>query len=659
MPAVATIQWWLRGRRPLVVLTAAAFAWLFVPLLGDWLWLLLRPVKWYIGQTLFTTAALGAAWFALRRPPPTVLSDAEPKSETAARWEEWAAPLLLYAAVLAAAVGLFRHPDGLPNGDWDVFVTRYEALRRTILLWGEFPWWTPWRRGGFPLASDPQTGLFSLATPLVLLFGASIGLRLAAVAYLLVAAEGARRLAKLFARDPWAAAFAGLVFALNGAVVVYVAAGLYVPMSFCWLPWILRGVLLLERSPRRGVELGVWGALLVNAGVQYPSVYTVLLAGLLAVHRLYHLPPAERRRFLLGAVLAVGVVFATSGWRLATTALLVADFPRDAISHIAHTWRDWLDAVLHRTTPADLASVHKFDWETPMYLGPTIPLLALVGLAGGWRWLHGAGLVCAVLAMGNDDWYEPGAWIQDWPIFSSMHMATRWRVPLLLFVGLSAAVGVDRLRAALASARLTRRAAAFSVLAAAVVAAADLADLAADLPAVGFAPNPETRPITAPILPGAPKTAVAQLEEGNLTSAIGGGYGVVRSQEPLLGYKLSNPTARRWLGGADYRGEAWSDDGPVETVEWTPNRIILETAPGALVFVNQNPGDWWTANGARPFEHFRCVEWNEPFTARADAAGRLTLQISPKGTTAGAILHVVGLAMLFVLLKPARRPRRI
>ena len=40
---------------------------------------------------------------------------------------------------------------------------------------GQFPWWDPACRGGFPLAANPQCGLLGVATPLVLALGTSVG----------------------------------------------------------------------------------------------------------------------------------------------------------------------------------------------------------------------------------------------------------------------------------------------------------------------------------------------------------------------------------------------------------------------------------------------------------------------------------------------------
>ena len=91
---------------------------------------------------------------------------------------------------MALAVPLLEHPKFLGFGDWDLFLGKMEGVRQTILRWGQFPWWDPWTRGGFPLAANPQCGVVGVATPFVLVFGPGVGMRLGTIVCFLLAAEG-------------------------------------------------------------------------------------------------------------------------------------------------------------------------------------------------------------------------------------------------------------------------------------------------------------------------------------------------------------------------------------------------------------------------------------------------------------------------------------
>src|SRR5207248_4815317 len=100
----------------------------------------------------------------------------------------------------------------------------------------------------------------SVATPLVLLLGTATGLRIATVICLMVAAEGARRLAWYWIGDPWAAVVAGLVYGINGGVLVYTVAGHFIPMSYCALPRLVGSAFRVGERLREGLWLGFWTA---------------------------------------------------------------------------------------------------------------------------------------------------------------------------------------------------------------------------------------------------------------------------------------------------------------------------------------------------------------------------------------------------------------
>jgi hypothetical protein len=78
--------------------------------------------------------------------------------------------------------------------------------------------------------------------------------------------------------------------------------------------------------------------------------------------------------------------------------------------------------------------------------------------------------------------------------------------------------------------------------------------------------------------------------------------------------------------------------------------------PGQTVFINQNPGSWWLVNGRRAFPDWRCAEKEREFPARADERGRLELQIRPRGLELGLMLHIVGVALVGLVVIGTRRP---
>ena len=106
----------------------------------------------------------------------------------------------LVAAGGLAAMGwqILHRPASVGAHDWNYFFQVYEAVRLSILRYGQFPWWNIWCCGGVPLFANPQVGLFSINGVMVLLFGTVLGLKLSLVAHMLFGFEGMRRLLRRY-----------------------------------------------------------------------------------------------------------------------------------------------------------------------------------------------------------------------------------------------------------------------------------------------------------------------------------------------------------------------------------------------------------------------------------------------------------------------------
>jgi hypothetical protein len=576
------------------------------------------------------------------------LTEGEITQGQSARWIPWV--LAAIAAVMAWP--LLVHPDGLPFGDWDYYAAKYEAARRSILDYRQFPWWDPWTRGGFPLAANPLCGVAGVAMPLVLAFGTTIGLRLAVVVCFLLAAEGTRRLARLWLGDPIAAAGAGLIYALNGGVLMATVAAYDIPMGYAVLPWMLYYVFQLDRRPSAGVGLGFWAAFNVLNGIAYFTVYVVLIAGIVWLRVARRRTGPARRQVLAATVLALGVTLVLAGWRIATTILVGRDFPRVYNSGIGLHPINVLGYMMFRPGVEVMTTIDRvYFWETGWYVGPVVVVLAGVSLRRGWRWWHTLAFLCGWLAIGCEYWYQPSYWLAKFPVFSSMHVVTRWRFMAGLGVSLAAASTIAVWRAS------GQRWLFWFAHAALVAIAIDyLSDGFEILPVAFSIPAPEDR------FPGPPVPAghVVQVASSDGYTATSRGYGVVYGYEPLLGYDRMAPTLRNWQGHFAFKGEHWTERGPVTPTFWSANRIVLRVQPGELVNVNQNPGCWWRINGRQDpeFAAMRCVETQKEFKVRADESGRVVLEIQPRGLGLGLLLHLAGggLIALVWITRPWWKP---
>jgi hypothetical protein len=611
---------------------------------GDLFYMIPWHVRDRLGLLAFSGLSLALLARLIRARPGRDRPPVDDHRRPGPRWPGWVGPV----AVSALAVPLLQHPGNLGFGDWDLFLGKYEAARRTIALYGQFPWWDPWTRGGFPLAANPQCGVWGLAMPLALAFGTSVGLRLATLACFLLAIEGARRLARLWLDDPVAAALAGLIYGLNGGVLVAAVAAYHVSMCYPALPWMLYHVFRLERRRSDGLWLGFWAAFSLLNGIQYFTVYTALIAGVAWLRSLVGLAGEGRRRFLAHTVLAAGAFLGLVGWRLATTLLVYRDFPRVYYTLYAESPRSILAHLLARPSAEILAKniSSTYFWGTTCYIGPVVLALAAISLKGGWRWWHTLAALCAWLACGSVAWCHPSYWLGHFPVFSTMHDVTRWRFMAMLGVALAAASVVDAWRR---DGRAGRR---WLANLATLAIAADYIAYGYEVLPVAFSIAPREDRFPGPELPAG---EIVQVDEGLGFPAVLRGYGVIHGFEPLMGYDRGAATVRRFRGGPGYAGEHRTARGPARVASWSPNRIVLEVDPGEEVTINQNPGSWWRANGRPAFAGMRAAEKEREFAVIADDRGQVVLEIRPPGLAFGLALHLVGAALVvgtWIALRP-------
>ena len=169
-----------KTRRPLVTLAVAAMAIVLGPLAVDvGKALIFRDpwIRWSLGEGVFL-AILGVGLRRLWRVFPTdswpaiAVPDESGGKTAEARWVPWA----LRLAVAALVVPIMRNPDGLGFGDWDFLLDKFEALRRTVLVLGTIPLVEPLVPRRFPVGGRSSGRRVSIATPLVLALGTTIGL---------------------------------------------------------------------------------------------------------------------------------------------------------------------------------------------------------------------------------------------------------------------------------------------------------------------------------------------------------------------------------------------------------------------------------------------------------------------------------------------------
>jgi hypothetical protein len=84
----------------------------------------------------------------------------------------------LYAALsVAFCWPLFEHPQGLGVNDWDQHLFYYGSVVKTVVEYGELPFWNPWYCGGNVLWQNPQIALLSPVYPLTAVMSLQLAMK--------------------------------------------------------------------------------------------------------------------------------------------------------------------------------------------------------------------------------------------------------------------------------------------------------------------------------------------------------------------------------------------------------------------------------------------------------------------------------------------------
>jgi hypothetical protein len=331
------------------------------------------------------------------------------------------------------------------------------AFAAQTLLSGHLPLWNPYTYGGQPFLGGFESALLYPPNLIFLCLPLARALNFSILLHLVILGWGMERWAARRGLHPGAAALAGLVLPLSGAVFPHVFAGHLSNLStMAWAPWLFLGLESWSRQgDRRGLFLaGAAICLQILAGhIQY-FFYTAVAAGIQAVVLSVAEPAARWRAlpaviacyaaaFALGAAqLLPGLAAAAEGIRQQTLdRAFVAMFslpPENFLTILAPGFFGSLD------TPVYWGRCYL--WEMSLFLGAAGPVLIALALAGRNRRgvildLIVAGLLL-VLALGV---HTPlfDLLRDDAPGFGRFRGWAKFIFPATLFLVLAIAAGAD------------------------------------------------------------------------------------------------------------------------------------------------------------------------------------------------------------------------
>lgn len=341
-------------------------------------------------------------------------------------------------------------------GDFDYYSQVYEAFRISVVHFHQLPLWNPWMSGGVPLFANPQFGLFSLQSLLVLPFGVIYGLKLAYVVYAVVGFWGMYTLMRTIVKaSPLRSALIAYIWIFCGFFAGHNISHI-TTASFFLLPWII--YFLMNRHKRYSwLWFGIITSIVVLGAIDFVLLMIFFIAAVLCVF--YAIPIVANRLELeikwrvtrddlLFVVKAGLLVLILCGYRFAMAYIYVANNPRPVA--LLHETRPGISVLLKGLflpigtllkTPAHL----QWGWgEYSMYMGMGVSvaffvclLLLLIKLfqkrgrgtyvLSSFVWsMIAIGIIGFLIAIGDFGKFSPYHILRSLPGFSKTRVSSRW-----------------------------------------------------------------------------------------------------------------------------------------------------------------------------------------------------------------------------------------
>ncbi len=301
--------------------------------------------------------------------------------------------------------------------DYGFFAYPLAHFQQESLWRGEFPLWNPYNNCGVPFLAQWNT--MPLYPPLLAALALPLGWALSffCLAHLWWAGLGMFFLARRWAGNDFAAAFAGVAFAFNGFTLNLLMWPSHIA-TFAWLPWV---VLATELAWRQGGKNIIWaafaGAMQMLAGGPETILLTWLFVAALWLQQFFT-NESPRRAMLWRFPLVVVLVILLTLVQLLPFLDLVAHAQR-ATGYTDFRWSmpgwGWLNFLVPMaygsTVTEGIFFQHGQYWTSSYYLGLGalwLAALAVLVLRDRRVWLlAGAGALAFFCALGDGTPFYP------------------------------------------------------------------------------------------------------------------------------------------------------------------------------------------------------------------------------------------------------------
>ncbi|MBI1857011.1 hypothetical protein HY003_01185 [Candidatus Saccharibacteria bacterium] len=564
--------------------------------------------------------------------------------------------IILFSSVAVASQWqLLANFGRTTTGDFDYFAQAYEAIRQTIVNYHQFPWMNAWVGGGVPLYANPQIGVFSIQTILVVLFGTLAGLKLSLLFYSLAGFWAMFYLLKIVFKTNLLICLAlSTIWITNGFFTAH-AIGHYTFALFQLFPLLL--LLMVKIKQRRyWLYFGLVLSVIALSSFHYAAIQSMFILGFVAFYQI--VSNSQQSKAYMWLYLKAGAVFfVLSIHRIYYTFDYAMDFPRtfkDPVNRLGVILKTFViptdqnkwfyDVFQNPVKPNEVAPYSWGEYNAFVgyffvitFIASMIALLYLIKKAKlntkQKTTLVLLGLVpitVILVALGDFFPLSPYSIIHILPGISGMRIPSRW----LIWAIFSAIVFVGAIHKYLPKPSfqpiivilivlggIETFAVSFSPLNRFTIGVNDFRNSTSTFQQ--FENYDHFNPPKNPAHYN-PRLSLDRKYESYDYEATLNNYGEAKGYEPLADTRFE-PTLRCGI----LQGCELIKSRNAKILKWSPNEIVLKRSDDKPIELNMNLSNYWTINGNREFAYLKTVDVLHPFIIQ-NKSQIITLKARPR-----------------------------
>lgn len=570
-------------------------------------------------------------------------------------------------------------------GDGNQYLQRFEAIRKTILEFDQWPGNNPWNAGGQPIEGTPGRFTISVMGLLSIFFGTKTGLGISLIIFNTVGYFGSLKLAGVF----WKTRYLHHIFALlvisNSAILFHLSAGHFNLSNYYLLPIIIYYFLSFKRDKWSGLKAGILLGIAFNENPTYSVQFLILIFSIIGFICFLKSDSQIRKKIFFWILTFLPVFGMIISFHFISLLYTLGDFSRISTKIFLYPidtilksfFYPYTDIIRPFSDPTGVSagSCTRSTHENSMYIGILCIPFVIASFYKGMKWWHVVSFILILSSIGNNNFLLPMYWIQKIPTYDSLGCFNRIRMITSIFITICIVHGMSfmygRFKDKILSIRILLTQRSFPIKKTSIVLTLILLVTVERL-LIGHLIIYDTHKTYDEVdkIYNVYKKYQDNKNFFNLSNIspyegtlnnIGMLRGGGDSHLPMDYGKNSEGIYPGTIGYDEigYIGEFSQNKKIVSPDYWSPNLIRFSNLdPDIPLIVNMNISKFWYANGKKLFPNDRIIEVKKKFLVFSDNEGNLILSYVYPGKKIGIIASFLFLFISIITVLLTKRYNR-